>query len=505
MMLFNKDRATVSRRYVLISLLLFALLASTPLLAQDTANENGVSYGGQISGQITNSKPRSIYYFDGLRGEVVSITLTTTKGDLDPVLTVMDANGTIIAAHDDSRGSRDVTINALSVPQSSRYYIVVGRFGYGLGSTTGEFSLDVERIGVSSASGSALRYGDSVINNITNMQAQVYYSFQAQRGDIIDVRMLRDSGNLDSYLQVVDSKAFVVADNDDVLGSGSLDAGINGLVIQATGTYVIVATRYGEAAGTSSGRFILTLEEASNSGLGNSAQAAIPILFNDAQEGEITDHDFAKYYTFDAKKNDLITIRMSRLKGSVDSFLALADANLQELVTDDDSGGGQNAKIEGYLIPADGTYYIIATRLDREKGTTAGRYKLELQSLGNAFDGVPPGTQRISYGTTITGRVDDATPEVMFAFWGIKGDAVTISLNRGDGDLDPVLNILNSDQNVVKQDDDSGGGQNARIARYVLPRTGIYYIRATRFSGTDGNPHTAGSFILVLARVFQSS
>ena len=77
---------------------------------------------------------------------------------------------------------------------------------------------------------------------------------------------------------------------------------------------------------------------------------------------------------------------------------------MQELVFDDDSGGGQSAAINQYIIPADGTYYIIATRLDCETGTTIGGYKLELQSLGNAFDGVPEGMQRIGYGSTVTGE-----------------------------------------------------------------------------------------------------
>ena len=45
---------------------------------------------------------------------------------------------------------------------------------------------------------------------------------------------------------------------------------------------------------------------------------------------------------FEAKQNDLITIRMNRINGTVDSFLVLADSNLQEVASDDDSGGGQN-------------------------------------------------------------------------------------------------------------------------------------------------------------------
>ncbi|MBZ0279874.1 MAG: PPC domain-containing protein [Anaerolineae bacterium] len=486
---------------ILCRIIILLMLMAVPVSAQDEP-EASVSYGGVVSGQITNANPRAVYFFDGLRGEVISIHLETTNGNLDPVLTVLDAGGQLIARADDSRGSRDVTIDALSIPSSSRYYVVVGRFGYGLGSTTGAFELDMERIGVSSASGSALRYGDSVINNISNMTPQLYYSFRAERGDIVNIRMQRNSGDLDSYLQVVDSSAFVIADNDDVPGSG-LDAEITNLVVEAAGTYIIKATRYGEAVGTSSGQFILTLQEAENSGFGNSPQTAIPLLVNQIEDGELTNQNYTRYYVFDAKQNDLITVRMDRVQGSVDAFLVLADANLQEITTDDDGGGGQNAKIDGFLIPSDGTYYILATRFDREAGTTAGSFRLELQSLGNAFDGVSPETQRISYGTTITGRIDEITPTVSFAFWGVEGDAVTVSLNRGDGDLDPVVRILDSNGTVVAEDDDSGGGKNARVARFVLPRTGIYTIEAARFSGLDGDPNTRGSFILVLARVFR--
>jgi len=483
--------------------LLISLMLVAPSFAQDEdegTDETGVVYGGRISGEINNRTPRAVYYFDGLRGEVVSISLTATDGDLDPVLTVMDTSGNIIASQDDSEGSRDITLDALSIPQSSRYYVIISRFGYGLGSTSGGYDLNVERIGVSSASGSALRYGDSVINNITNMTPQVYYSFRAERGDLVNIKMVHDSGDLDPYLQVVNSNAFVIADNDDVAGSG-LDAQIDGLLIEDTGTYIIVATRYGESAGTSTGRFILTLEEGQGSGLGNSPQAAIPILVGDSQEDSISDDAFAKYYVFDARQNDLITARMSRSNGSLDSFLAIADANLQELANNDDGGGGHNALIDNFMIPADGRYYLIATRLDREEGTTSGNFKLELQSLGNAFDGVPSDAQRIAYGTTVTGRVDDQTPQVLYAFHGVEGEPITVSVNRGDGDLDPVVDILSSDQISLASDDDSGGGQDARVARYVLPRTGLYYIRVGRFSGTDGNPNTRGSFILVLARL----
>lgn len=54
----------------------------------------------------------------------------------------------------------------------------------------------------------------------------------------------------------------------------------------------------------------------------------------------------------------------------------------------------------------------------------------------------------------------------------------------------------------MTRNDDSGGSQNSLIENFSLPATGMYTIRARRYSGTDGNPDTAGSYVLVLAERF---
>ena len=487
------------RRGLLAALLALAALTGFPLRAQD--GSSGLAFGAANAGRITNASPRAAYYFEAQRGEVIAISLAVTEGDLDPVLLVLDDTGAVLASLDDSGGSRVPQIASLVIPRSGRYFVVVARFGYALGTTVGAYELRIERVGVSSASGSALRYGDQVINRISDMQPQLYYTFRARRGDIVNIYMRRVSGDLDSYLQVVDERAFVLADNDDLIGALlPLDAGIEGLVIEEDGTYVIVASRYGQAAGTSSGSFVLTLEEARNSGLGNTPQTAYPLLLGDVVDGTITGDQFNRYYRFQASANDLITVRMNRTSGSLDAFLTIADANLVTLAADDDGGGGQNARIDQFLIPADGVYYIVASRFEGQAGTTAGGYRLELQSLGNAFDGVPEGVARIGYGVTMTGSISDEAPEALYAFRGSAGDIVTVTMNRGDGDLDPVVSLLDASQNVLVRDDDSGPGQNARIERFTLPASGVYYVRAGRYDGAEGNPNTSGSYILVLAR-----
>lgn len=459
----------------------------------------GLDYGVAVSGRLDDATPEAIYAFDGLRGEIVTIVLETTGGNLDPIMTVLDQAGVPIALRDDSSSTRDVRLESLRIPKSDRFIIVVSRFGYGLGTTTGNYKLSISRIGVSSASGSALRYGDTVINQITGMSPQIYYSFRAERGDILNVSMQRISGNLDPYLQIVNSSAFVIADNDDLPESGSLDAAVQGLVIEQDGTYVIIASRFGQAAGDSTGGFYLTLNEAAESGLGNTASAPLPALEGIPMEGEITNDRYVQFYQFEARANDLISVTMERIDGSVDSLLSIIDSAGNELASNDDSEDSQNSAIDNFRAPADGTYYVVATRFQRELGVTTGHYRLTFQRIGNVVQNVPENIRFIPYGSTITGSVDDSTPESLYAFFGEAGDTVTVALSRGDGDLDPVVSILDTARNVLATNDDSDGGQNARIDRFTLPATGVYYIQATRYTG-PGRPLTRGSYILVLAQ-----
>ena len=72
-------------------------------------------------------------------------------------------------------------------------------------------------------------------------------------------------------------------------------------------------------------------------------------------------------------------------------------------------------------------------------------------------------------------------------------------MTRVDGDLDAYLQLLNSAQEVVTSNDDSGANQNALISNFVIPASGMYYIRARRYFGSDGDPDTAGAYVLVLA------
>lgn len=480
------------RRLALLPLLLLSLHLAVIVTAQDD-DARPLTYGVAASGRLDNRTARQVYTFEGLRGEFITIRLSVTSGDLDPVLLLVGADDTVLMARDDSVGGRGEVVGQLQLPGNGRYRLIVGRFGGPIGSTSGQYELRIDRSGVSSESGSALRYGDTVVNVITNDQPEVYYSFRAERGDIVTLTMRRGSGNLDPYLRIVNAARQIIAENDDM--PGSYDSRIDNFVIQEDGQYLIIATRYGFAGGTSTGSFFLTLARAAGSGVGGSPQVAIRLRSGQPHEGEITAERYQVFYSFDAQRDDVVTIRMNRLTGSLDPFLELTNAGLQPLASNDDIQDGVNrdSLISQFRIPADGLYYVIATRYERQAGRTVGRYRLEFTQRGNLFDGVT-GAVRMNYGTTATGVLNAATPELLFTFYGTQGEIITASANRSDGDLLPDITLLDRDQRPLV----SGERETTRaaIATYTLPRTGVYFLRVSRAEGSGG-------FIIVLAQRFE--
>ena len=479
--------------------LLLALLARSPaVLSQPREIEAGApdaQQDGLISGRLDAANPRDVYTVEGLRGEVIRFELEVTDGDLDPVLSVFDNSGRLALHRDDSAAGLGVQ-HDLMMENSGRYFVVIARFGYRLGATAGGYELRMTRKGVLSEGGSTLRYNDSVIGTISDANAEVFYTFQAVQGDILTITMTRSSGTLDPYLQIVDRDRFEIAKNDDH-SRDTRNARIEGLIIERTGPYIIVATRYDDSAGS----FVLSIEEAANSGMGSSRLAPLPLRYGESRTGALSHAQYERFYSFEAAAGDLITISMKRgPNGDLDSFLILADSAYATVQEDDDSGAEfQDALITDYRIPAEGMYHIIATRFDRERGATGGDYRLSLDILDEPFVDVPADAVSLSYGTSVSGKISADNEADLYAFYGRRGEVVSISMTRVDGNLDAYLELLNAAQEVVTRNDDSGGGQNSLIDNFSIPATGMYYIRARRYSGTDGNPNSAGSYVLVLA------
>lgn len=376
------------RTGVRVLLLTLLIGAGVRLSAQDqppdAASALALEYGLSASGRLDDRTPQIAYTFSGLRGDLIALDLRVTTGDLAPMLTLVDSGGGVVALADSAGGG--VQMPSLRLPASDRYFLIAGRFGGVLGLTSGDFTLALTRRGPSSASGSTLRYGDAVINAITAAEPQVYYTFQAAVGDVITARMQRMSGDLDPKLLLVNSAGVIVAQNDDQAdpaNPGSLDAALPGLVIQEAGIYVIIATRFGQAAGTSSGNFVLTLTAGEAAGGGRTALTPLPIAPGAIALGTITPEQVEVWYALDGQAGQTLTIAATRTGGDLDTLIQVLDSTQAVIGENDDTedaagNRSQNSRLS-VTLPTAGRYLILVTRYQRAAGTTTGSFSLRVE------------------------------------------------------------------------------------------------------------------------------
>ncbi|HEY6804209.1 MAG TPA: M12 family metallo-peptidase [Pyrinomonadaceae bacterium] len=87
----------------------------------------------------------------------------------------------------------------------------------------------------------------------------------------------------------------------------------------------------------------------------------------------------------------------------------------------------------------------------------------------------------------------------VYNFSGNAGQRIAVEMSSGT--FDTYLNLLNSGNQIIAQDDDGGGGTNSRIPGgsgfFTLPATGTYTIYATSFSA-DGNTGSTGTYSIKL-------
>jgi len=235
---------TVTREWRLalalsLALLCFALLVpclgeTLPRARAGNLLQTGVEVqaGQPVTGTIGGDSHRYIYIFAGQEDELISISMSRLSGDLDPLLLLTDSDGAILTLSDDDGDRTDALIELERLPATGRYFIIATRFGQEHGTTTGDFSLLVERMGSGPTADSTLVYGDQVLGRITAQAPLAFYFLRAQRGDVITISMQRTSGNLDPYLDLATPDGIVLLSDDDGMeAQGTLDAAITNYTI----------------------------------------------------------------------------------------------------------------------------------------------------------------------------------------------------------------------------------------------------------------------------------
>ena len=407
--------------------------------------------------------------------------------------------------------------------------------------------LDVSLFNAEVANASPIVVGSTVSGVITNESPAKAYRFEGTANNNISISMQAQSGSLDTYLVLLDPDNTPLVSNDD-FDENSTNAGLT-RTLTTSGTYTLLATRYGLTIGGTEGEYTLTLT--------TDTQASTGIPTGDEGVGDVSTPVVS---TTDANLTD----------GSIEvklTWLTLAD--MQLLVRDpsgysvfDDiptipSGGILEADGNvGCLEPTNnpvsyiywpagrrpaGTYEIEVwyqatcddptpvnfglevtvdnqTVINTTQSSTEGSHYMitfTIQPDGTVVAGPGGGFQMdnpnslnyqaekpnaipVNYQQTVSGTITSQQRFVLYTFEGQIGDIVTIGMNATSGTLDPSLYLISPDDIVVSYNDDIAFGDNAdsAIDSVTLPSTGSYYIIATHYGLDVGG--TEGTFNLTL-------
>ncbi len=139
-----------------VVLLAFAARGAGPALAAPAQQEaTPIAYGATVTGSLDSATPEARYQFTAQEGDVVTISLKTASGDLDPKLQLLGPDGAVVAENDDHDFPTDTNalIENFTILTAGDYIIVAMR---GLGSTSGGYTLSLAAGGGGSEGGPSM-------------------------------------------------------------------------------------------------------------------------------------------------------------------------------------------------------------------------------------------------------------------------------------------------------------------------------------------------------------
>lgn len=301
------------------------------------------------------------------------------------------------------------------------------------------------------------------------------------------------SSDFDAFLLLRDANGGLIGSDDD---SGEGQNARLHAVLPRDGTYLVIATGFGESA---RGRYTLSVSgweppDAAAPGRGATIRAG------ETKDGVLEPGDevsgdgpYQDRWTFDAPA--AARLRFEMRSADLDSYLTVLAPDGHALGSDDDALGGRGAALSFRAVVA-GRYTALASSYGDEP--VAGAYRITLAEDRGEFP-EPGAASPIALGETREGRLEQGDlrgqrgMEDSWTFTGHAGDGVRIDATSSA--FDAYL-VLVKDGVVVDSNDDGGDGQNARIIA-VLPGTGSYTAVVSAYGGGDAG----GAYAIQLARL----
>ncbi len=438
------------------------------------ANQRSVLLGAiPTDGRVVTLPVGVRHYYSLQLSDEAQIELNLASQNFDTFMNIYAGtdlgdvvSGNQVAVNDD--GGEGTNSRIIEVLPSGSYLIEARAFS---SSGTGEYTLNLFETLLDEdedSNGEAvIAFGDTVQGGIFPEGDIDGWIFSGSAGEVIEVSM--ESTDFDTFLSLELAGDVIAIDDDGGAGFNSL---LVDFVLPVDGEYVIRAKEFGDNA---SGTYSLSIVTSSSNFVFNGR------ITPGVQSGVLS-RAVLQFYSFVVTGQAQVQIDLG--SEEFDPFLVLyagedlkdrVDGNL--LLSDDDGGADQNARISGVLSAG---VYLVEVRSFGEAAT--GIYSLNLDVLEIDADEDADGAVVIEFGDTNAGAILPAGDVDRYLFYGVAGDVVDIALTS---DAFDAFIELGFDGEVVAVNDDGGAGYNSLLSDFVLPISGEYTIKA-RDLGNNG-------------------
>lgn len=351
-----------------------------PSQASGKAGEGMPLVAGQAQTGQVGQQVGTLFHFEAQANTAVSVDVNPAAG-LDVVTILADSGFHQVAT------AVSGPIRSTLLPRAGTYYIFVLRQGGPNDPSIGAYALTLQGVvnPAPTAAPSLLALGQPVTGTITQDAYQVRYMVQARAGTALLVTMEAAPGSsLDPMVALLDDGNNLLLVNDNASKSTRNAALIYD--VSKDGTYTILATRAQEAAGTTTGAYILKVEARQPTTPTPPPTGAppqvVPISYGGTASDAISAQRYLYYYTFQGHAGDVISIRLSHVPGSTLDpllYLYLYSPQPKLLAANNDlTPGNVDAAIVKFKLPQSGPYLIVATRMGAAQGKTEGNFILTL-------------------------------------------------------------------------------------------------------------------------------
>ncbi len=460
----------------------YALLAQSPDLTSGQyrlrlINENPVAGPaqplriGQVrEGQITDSTDVDGWRFDGVAGEVVTVTVEPdSRANLSPHVALFGADGRMLAQADAAPGD-SATVPTYRLPYTGSYTARVARSQAFLGRTTGRYTIHIVQDAPPAGTDyPSIRLGTAERGTLDDASPARRWVFDGTAGDTIYARLEATSRTLDPVLRLYVPEGPLLAEADDVAPVAT-DAELY-VKLPVDGPYVLEARRYHGAQGATEGNFLLNVERVYQA---SETSAEPSIAYGDYIAGTTDRANPSDIWTFSGKAGDRIFAMLRSPTDDAPSGLLLRDAAGNTLASGTRDLG--DVVIDGYTLAADAIYTLEV----RRPGDAVARfspYTMNLDLLDTAITAPASQDVFLNRAGTVTGQFRDGVAVHSWLFEGQAGQDVALSLAPLYGPLSVSLSVLAPDGTLLFTDAIEEQTRIFTTGMLTLPVSGTYVLR----------------------------